>query len=61
MKVGDLVRFKRPEYRIMYGAGLLLSESVSERLDLLDHHWALFNDEKILVTLEELELINEDR
>ena len=59
MKVGDLVRFKHPEYRTMYGVGLLLGESQSERLG--DSHWALFNDEKILVRLDELELVNENR
>ena len=59
MKIGDLVKFKHPEYSTMYGVGLLLEENQSERLG--GGHWALFNDEKILVRLNELELANESR
>lgn len=59
MKVGDLVRFKHPEYRTMYGVGLLLEKNQSKRLGMPYGYWALFNDEKILVRLDELELTNE--
>ena len=61
MKVGDLVRFKHPEYRTTYGIGLLLEKNQSKRLGMPYGHWALFNDEKILIRLEELELANESR
>ena len=59
MKVGDLVRFKHPEYRTMYGVGLLLEDNHGSSGRLGYGFWALFNDEKILVKLDELELADE--
>lgn len=59
MKAGDLVRFKHPEYYKMYGVGLLLEKNTSERLP--HDYWALFSDEKILVSLDELEVVSESR
>lgn len=60
MKVGDLVKFKRPDFHEAYGVGILLQEKhgivTSNR-----RHWGLFNNERIIVRLNELELINESR
>ena len=58
MKVGDLVRFKVHHYHKSYGVGVLLElrwPSMTER------HWALFNGERIVVRLDELELVSENR
>ena len=59
MRPGDLVKFKHPEYRTMYGIGLLLEKNQSKRLGMPYGQWALFNDEKILVRLEVLVLASE--
>ena len=60
MKTGDLVRFKVHHYHKSYGVGILLQEKhgivTANRL-----HWALFNNEHIIVRLNELELISESR
>lgn len=58
MKSGDLVRFKVHHYNKLYGLGVLLElrwSTVAER------HWALFNGERIVVRLNELELVSESR
>ncbi len=59
MKVGDLVRFKVHHYHKSYGIGVLLELKWSIGLD--KRHWALFNNERIVVRLDELELISESR
>ena len=59
MKVGDLVRFKVHHYHKSYGIGVLLELKWSTPLTA--RHWALFNNERIVVRLDELELISESR
>ncbi len=59
IKVGDLVRFKVHHYHKSYGVGVVLKEMNQLLRD--KRHWALFNGERILVRLDELELINENR
>ena len=58
MKVGDLVRFKVHHYDKSYGVGILID---SERILDSCRHWALFNNERIMVRLNELELVSEAR
>ena len=58
MKVGDLVRFKVHHYHKSYGIGIVLEEVYSTSLT---RHWALFNNERIMVRLSELELVSESR
>jgi hypothetical protein len=59
VKVGDLVRFKVHHYHKSYGLGILLEENSSTRVD--NHYWALFNGDRIMVRLNELEVISESR
>ena len=59
MKVGTLIRFKHPDYRGMYGPGILLEKNTSVRLD--SRYWASFKDERIMIRLEEVEVISESR
>ena len=59
MKSGDLVRFKVHHYHKSYGVGVILEEMYSSRLS--SRHWALFNGERVLVRLDELELVSESR
>jgi len=68
VKPGDLVRFKVHQYHKSYGVGVLLEKNTSQvglRLVQVNamspRYWALFNAERILVRLEELELISESR
>ena len=60
MKVGDLVRFKNHNYHIAYGVGILLQEKYGI-ITANRRHWALFNNERIIVRLNELELVSENR
>lgn len=60
MKVGDLVRFKVHHYHKSHGVGILLQE-IHGIVTSNRRHWALFNNERIIVRLNELELINESR
>ena len=59
MRVGDLVRFKVHHYHKSYGLGVILEKNRSSRLD--NRYWALFNNERVMVRLDELELVNENR
>ena len=54
MKVGDLVRFKHPDFNESYGAGVVTGFSE-------DHFGvvAYFVDEIIHATIDELEVISE--
>lgn len=62
MKVGDLVRFKVHHYHKSYGVGVLLQEDPGDGSSRLSHrHWALFNNERIMVRISELEVISESR
>ena len=61
MKVGDLVRFKVHHYQKSYGLGVLLDWYSSSRAKGDNRYWALFNNERIMVRLSELELVNENR
>ena len=60
MKVGDLVRFKQKDSNRLYGVGILLQEKHGI-VTANRRHWALFNNERITVRLNELELISESR
>lgn len=60
MKIGDLVRFKVHHYHKSYGVGVLLQEKFGV-ITANRRHWALFNNERIVVRLNELELISESR
>ena len=60
MKVGDLVRFKDGFSSRLYGVGVLLHEKPGI-VTANRRHWALFNNERIMVRLNELELISESR
>ncbi len=57
MKFGDLVRFKDGFSNELYGVGVLLHEMPGWNR----RHCALFNNERIMVRLDELELISESR
>ena len=59
MNPGDLVKFKVHHYHKSYGFGVMLGKLRSSRLD--SRYWALFNDERVMVRLEELELVSESR
>ena len=59
MKVGTLIRFKHPDFRGMYGPGVLLEKNTSVRLD--SRYWAFFKDERIMIRLEEVEPFHESR
>ena len=59
MKVGDLVKFKVHDYHKSYGVGIILEEVYSARVG--NRHWALFNGEQVMVRLDELELVSENR
>lgn len=59
MKPGDLVRFKHPGYHKSYGFGVMLGKLRSSRLD--SRYWALFNGERLMARLDELELVSESR
>ena len=59
MKVGDLVRFKVHHYHKSYGFGVILEKNSSTRVD--SRYWALFNNERVMVRLDELELLSESR
>ena len=63
MQPGDLVKFKVHHYHKSYGLGVILTTTVSRLYDGPDgtRRWALFNGERIVVRLEELELVNESR
>ena len=61
MKVGDLVRFKVHHYHKSYGLGVLLDWYSSSRTKGDNRHWALFNNERIMVRLSELELVSKYR
>jgi len=59
MKVGDLVRFKHPDYVKLYGVGLILGP---QRQDCRRPQLrVLFNGEQIIARFDELEFINESR
>jgi len=60
VKVGDLVRFKNYNYHRAYGVGILLQEKYGI-VTANRRHWALFNNERIVVRLNELELVSESR
>ena len=55
MKHGDLVRFKVDDYHKLYGVGVLLREV---KFKNKKKHWAWFNDARVMVRLNELELIS---
>ena len=59
VKSGDLVRFKVHHYNKSYGLGVLLELKPSVFAD--KRHWALFNSERMVVRLNELELVSESR
>ena len=59
MKVGDLVKFRHPGYHKSYGIGVILEKVYSARVG--NRHWALFNNERVMVHHGELELISESR
>ena len=59
MKVGDLIKFKYEGYHKSYGLGIILEEMYSARVG--NRHWALFNGERVMVRLDELELVSESR
>ncbi len=56
MKVGDLVRFKHPDFQESYGTGLV-SGFCDEHFSVI----AFFMDEFIHATEDELEVISEGR
>ena len=60
MQVGDLVRFKVHHYHKSYGVGVLLHEKPGI-VTANRRHWAWFNNERMMVRLNELELISESR
>ena len=60
MQPGDLVKFKIHHYDKSYGVGVLLLEKPGI-VTLNRRHWALFNNERIMVRLDELELVSESR
>jgi len=60
VKVGDLVRFKQKDSNRLYGVGVLLQENPGI-VTANRRHWAMFNNERISVRLNELELISESR
>ena len=57
MKPGDLVRFKVHHYHKSYGIGVLIEAKT--RLLRDKRYWAVFNGERVMVRLGELELISE--
>ncbi len=59
MKPGDLVKFKVHHYHKSYGVGILLGRN--PHFGTIDdtRYWAMFNNERIMVRLNELELISE--
>jgi len=59
VKVGDLVKFKVHHYHKSYGVGIIFEEMYSARVG--NRHWALFNGERVIVRLDELEVISESR
>ena len=63
MKVGDLVRFKVHHYHKSYGLGILLEFKgrIPHSHDQGKIHWALFNGERMVVRLNELEMVSESR
>ena len=60
MSPGDLVKFKVNHYHKSYGVGVLLWERPGV-ITANRRHWALFNNERIMVRLNELELVSESR
>ena len=60
MKAGDLVRFKVHHYHKSYGYGVLLGKYIPG-ITNYGRHWALFNNERIMVRLRELEVVSESR
>lgn len=64
MQSGDLVKFKVHHYHKSYGLGVILAiDKLARMYDGPDgnRRWALFNGERIVVRLDELELVNEAR
>lgn len=63
MQPGDLVRFKVGHYHKSYGLGVILATILSRVYEGPSdpRRWALFNGERIVVRLDELELVNEAR
>ena len=59
MKVGDLVKIMHTGYHQSYGSGGILEKVYSARVG--NRHWALFNNERVMVHHGELELISESR
>jgi len=58
MKVGDLVKFKHPDFIESYGPGVVLEKYHSS----VDYGYVVwFRDEKVHVRQEELRVINEGR
>tara|TARA_B100000963_G_scaffold360721_1_gene392728 strand:- start:1033 stop:1203 length:171 start_codon:yes stop_codon:yes gene_type:complete len=56
MNVGDLVKFKHPDFNDSYGPGVVTG-FCEEHFEVI----AYFVDEFILATLDELEVISESR
>jgi len=63
MQPGDLVKFKVHHYHKSYGLGVILATTTDRMYDGPDgnRRWALFSGERIVVRLDELELVNESR
>jgi hypothetical protein len=61
VKVGDLVKFKVHHYHKSYGLGVVLGPNLSTRVGVDSRFWALFNNERLMVRLEELEIVSESR
>ncbi len=60
MKVGDLVKFKQPDFHEHYGVGIMV-DGGGTWYGMQKRHWVVFNNERVMVRLDELEVINESR
>ena len=59
MEAGNLVRFKNRYFHQAYGIGVILGPSGLDPFEDDIRYLALFQDERIMVRFNELELINE--